>query len=70
MNGMDMNLLKYFMGRHGDNQAELAKALGLPQSALSERMNGRRSFRQNEMDTIRKRYGLTAQDMQNVFFAS
>lgn len=68
--GMDMNLLRYFMGRHGDNQSTLAKAIGLPQSALSDRMTGKRSFRQDEMNAIRKRYNLTAEELQSIFFAA
>lgn len=67
---MDMNRLRYFMGKHGDNQAELAKALQLPQSALSARMNGHTEFRQNEMDIIRKRYDLSADELQAIFFAT
>jgi len=67
---MDMHKLRYFMGVNGDNQAGLAKALGLPQSALSARMNGHTEFRQREIDEIRKRYDLTADDLQEIFFAS
>ena len=67
---MDMNLLRYFMGRHGDKQSDLAKAIGIPQSALSDRMNGKRSFRQDEMNIIRKRYSLSAEQLQAIFFAS
>ena len=67
---MDMNLLRYYMGSHGDNQATLAKALGMQQSALSARMNGKTDFRKTEMETIRKRYELDAETMQAIFFAS
>ena len=67
---MDMNLLRYFMSSHGDKQSDLAKALKLPQSALSARMNGHTSFRQTEMNAIRKRYSLSAEDVLAIFFAS
>ena len=67
---VDMNLLRYFMGKHGDKQSDLANALNIPQSALSQRMNGIVSFRQTEMDAIRKRYELSADEMLAIFFAS
>lgn len=66
---VNMNLLRYFMGEHGDKQSDLAKALDLPQSALSARMNGKTDFRKNEMEIIRKRYSLSAEDLQAIFFA-
>ena len=66
---VNTNLLRYHMGMHGDKQADLAKALHMPQSALSARMTGKTDFRRLEMDAICKRYGLTADDMLAVFFA-
>lgn len=65
-----MHKLKYFMGMNGDTQADLAKALGLPQSALSARMNGHTAFRQDEINEIRKRYDLTADELQHIFFTT
>jgi DNA-binding Lrp family transcriptional regulator len=58
------------MGRNNDKQSDLARALGLPQSALSARMNGHTDFRQREMEIIRNRYGLSAEELQTIFFAS
>ena len=65
-----MNLLRYFMGAHGDRQSDLADALHLPQSALSSRMNGKTEFRRSEMMIIWKRYDLSAENMLAIFFAS
>ena len=67
---MDMNMLRYHMGKHGDTQADLAQAIGLQQPALSARMNGHTDFRKDEMNAIRKRYDLSADEMQAIFFAS
>lgn len=67
---MDKKELLSKMAKHGDNQSELAKFLGLTQSALSARMNGHTDFRQKEMNAIRKRYDLSADDMEAIFFAS
>ena len=67
---MDMYKLKYFMGKNGDTQSDLASVLGIAQSALSARMNGHTDFRKNEIDEIRKRYSLSAEDVQDIFFAS
>lgn len=66
---MDMNLLKYYMGNHGDRQSDLAKALGFSASALSSRMHGKTDFRKSEIETIRDRYHLNANDVQAIFFA-
>lgn len=67
---MNKNLLRYFMSVNGDNQTTLADALGMQQSALSARMNGKTDFRKNEMEAIRKRYKLDAEKMQEIFFAN
>lgn len=66
---MDAVLFRYHMGRNGDTQETLAEALGMSQSGLSSRINGHVDFRQNEMNMIRARYQLTAEEMQNIFFA-
>ena len=66
---MDASLFRYHMDRNGDTQGTLAEALGLSQSGLSNRINGHVSFRQNEMNMIRERYHLSADDIQRIFFA-
>ena len=66
---MNTVLLKVAMLKNNDTQLKLAEALHLPASAVSERINGKRDFRQNEMDIIKKRYNLTPEEMVAIFFA-
>ena len=66
---MNRTLLHSIIIAHGDTLGKLADAMGLPQSALSNRMNGKVEFRQNEMNLIKCRYELTPQQMEQIFFA-
>lgn len=65
---MNKILFKQKMIENGDTQTILANAMGIPQSALSARINGKIDFRQTEMDFIRKRYRLSGQDTVDIFF--
>lgn len=56
------------MVKNHDNQVELAKDMGMAQSALSMRINGKIEFRQNEINFIRKRYNLSDQETIDIFF--
>lgn len=67
---MDRALLEFHMRKHGDNQGTLARALGLSQSSISERFNGRTEFRKDEIGAISKRYNLNADDIMAIFFAA
>ena len=42
--------------------------MGLAVSALNLRINGRIEFRRNEINFIKKRYGLTSQEIDEIFF--
>lgn len=66
---MNKNKLRAKMVEHGDTQADLAKALFISVSNLSLRINGRVDFRQSEIDLIKKRYNLSAEDLDLIFFA-
>lgn len=65
---MNKTLFNIFMLKNHDNQKILAEAMGLPQSALSARINGKTDFRQNEIDFIRRRWHLTDQETIDIFF--
>lgn len=56
------------MARNEENQTILAKAMGMPQSALSARINGKMDFRQSEIQFIRDRYHLTCEMVDLIFF--
>lgn len=67
---MNSSLFKSIMVKNNDTQKELAIFLGISLSNLNEKINGKKaSFRQNEILAIKQRYALTADDVDNVFFA-
>jgi len=67
---MNPGLLKSILVKHGDTQEALAAALGISLSALNAKIRGKRSFRQNEILAIKRRYGLSADEIDDIFFAS
>ena len=68
---MNEKLLKSFMAKYGDTQQSLADALGISRSRINSKIKGKgASFRQNEIWAIKKRYHMSADDVDAVFFAS
>lgn len=67
---MNSELLKSYIGKNRDTQEALAGAIGVSLSALNAKINGHSSFRQNEIDVIRRRYSLTASELEAIFFSS
>ena len=67
---MNANELKAQIVRHGDTSKALAKALGIAESTLSCKLNGRRDqcFSQFEIQIIIDRYKLTADEIMLIFF--
>ena len=66
---MNKQLLKAKIVEHGDTQAQLAAAIGISASNLNDKINGKVSFRQNEIAAIRNRYNLSAQEVDHIFFS-
>lgn len=67
---MNPSLFKSYIVRNNDSQARLAEALGISLSNLNEKINGKAaSFRQNEIMAIKRRYGMSADEVDRVFFA-
>ena len=66
---MNETELKIEMARNHDTQEKLAEALGLcAPSAISTRIKGKVEFRETEIATIGKRYGLSAKRLCEIFF--
>ena len=65
---MSLNELKAEMKRNNDTYEKLAEALKLQVSGVSERVNGKVEFRRSEINTIRERYRLSAEDTIRIFF--
>jgi transcriptional regulator with XRE-family HTH domain len=53
----------------GDTQGELARMLGVTESTLSWKINGRSEFRQSEIKAIADRYDLTGEEIKSMFFS-
>lgn len=67
---MNFKELRVEMLRHGDTGRELAGALGISRQTLSRRFNAKNSdFTQNDMAIIQKRYSLSGERMNEIFFA-
>jgi transcriptional regulator with XRE-family HTH domain len=65
---VNANLLKSYLVRSGDTQKELARYMGISQSALNAKINGHIEFRQGEMNFIKMRYELSADEVNGIFF--
>lgn len=65
---MNKGMLMSVMCLNGDTQRRLAEALGISRPTLSAKMNGRASFTQPEISAMKRRYKLTADDIEHIFF--
>ena len=66
---VNTKLLKAKIVENGDTQAQLAAALGISPSNLNDKINGKVSFRQNEIAAIKEKYSLTANEVDTIFFS-
>ena len=66
---MDPKEVKAEMKRNDDTQKKLAEALSLTVSGVNDRINGRVEFRRSEINIIRQRYNLSAEDTMRIFFS-
>ena len=66
---MNSSKLKAKIVENDDTQAQLAAAIGISPSNLNDKINGKVSFRQDEIAAIRNRYHLTAFEVDSIFFS-
>lgn len=69
---MNKRKLNAIMRLHGESQQDLAQYLQLSLSRLNAKINEYRGaqFRQNEIAAIQEHYGLSAEEVNEIFFAS
>ena len=67
----NIQLFKCEMIINLDTQATLADYIGISLATLNDKLHGRRGagFTQSEIMAIKKRYALTAEDIDAIFFA-
>ena len=68
---MNRNKLLAVMAEHGENQVILSEALGITRVTLCRKISGKADavFTQPEISMIRKRYGLSDEEVSAIFFA-
>ena len=66
---LNSSKLKAKIVENDDTQAQLAAAIGISPSNLNDKINGKVSFRQDEIAAIRNRYHLTAVEVDSIFFS-
>ena len=65
---LNSSKLKAKIVENDDTQAQLAAAIGISLSNLNDKINGKVSFRQDEIAAIRNRYHLSAVEVDSIFF--
>lgn len=67
---MNSALLRSVMTLHGDTIKDLAKYLGKTEQIVSRKINEKGTeFKQGEIRKIRKRYSLSSEQIDLIFFA-
>lgn len=64
---MNIKLLRSRMVLYDDTNESLAEALGITPQAVSQKVNGHREFRQDEIKIIQDRYNLSPDDVVHIF---
>lgn len=66
---MNVKLLKSKMVLYGDEDfvSAISKLLEISRQTASSKLHGKTTFTQTEIATISRYYGLTAEDIENIF---
>ena len=67
---VNVRLLKSKMVLHDDTPDDLAVELGVHRATVYAKMRGDSDFTVPDIMTIKNRYNLTAEDVDDIFFAS
>ena len=65
---MNKSALRAKMIINNDTGITLSKALGISDTTLSSKINGKAEFTQGEIVKIKQRYKLNAEDVDCIFF--
>lgn len=63
-------LLKAKMIMNGDTIQTLADSIGINRVNASKKINGKREFKQHEIAVIFRRYKLTYEEIESIFFSN
>ena len=68
---MNKAALRSVMILNGDTNKDLAEYLGISEQSVSNKANENGTeFKQGEISLIKKRYNLSAEQLEDIFFAS
>ena len=65
---LNTNRLLSIMALFGDNQAALAKKIGMNRSFLSKKIRKLAEFKRSEIQKIKEAYNLSEKDVVDIFF--
>lgn len=65
---MNKNLFRAMHAAHGHTQKDVAAMLDITEQTLSAKVNGETDFKHSEIKILIDRYGLTPEQVDEIFF--
>lgn len=65
---MNKNLFRAMITAHGNTQKDVAALLEITEQTLSAKVNGETDFKHSEIKTLIDHYGLTPEQVDEIFF--